>query len=158
MRYRKGWNIETLSEKSNIPQFTMEKIELGTMEMSANVMLKLSRLFNCTVEELLSPCRFTRTPSISKTRQNRGLEHGRGRLRWAGKLPIPKNAHPLVKQLFKTLNTHKKTIPEVSHHSGIPSATISSWRYNRNPNLLNFEAALNSIGYSLKIVRQKTHD
>ena len=106
MRYRKGWDLRTLAEKSKIAEFTL----------------------------------------------------GRGRLRWAGRLPVPKSAHPLVKELFKVMNTHKLTLKDVASKSGVEARTISHWRYNRSPTLLNFEATLNSIGYKLKIVRQQTHD
>ena len=158
MRYRKGWDLRTLAEKSKIAEFTLVKIELGTMDMSAANMLKFAKLFDCSVEELLKPCRLSRTPSISKKRQNRGLAFGRGRLRWGGRLPVPKSAHPLVKELIKIMNTHKLTLKDVASKSGVEARTISHWRYNRSPSLLNFEAALNSIGYKLKIVRQQTHD
>ena len=82
-----------------------------------------------------------------------GLMFGRTH-RWVGKLPIPKHAHPLVRQLFEIMNRERVTISGVSNLSGLASASISQWRYARNPTIVNFEAALNALGYELRIVHR----
>ncbi len=71
--------------------------------------------------------------------------------RWRGKLTIPKHAHPLVRQFFRELNAQKTTLSEVAERAPFRRATISDWRYRRDPTLSNFEAALNVIGLELAI-------
>ena len=79
------------------------------------------------------------------------LKYGRGRKRWEGKLSIPKRSPPLVKQLFELMNSQKTLVSDVSEKSGVGRTAILSWRTDRNPGLINFEATLNTIGYKLEI-------
>lgn len=72
--------------------------------------------------------------------------------RWRGKLPIPPHAHPIVRRLFEIMNSQQTLLREVSRRSGIAYDTISCWRTNRQPSLPNIEAALNAVGYEIKIV------
>jgi len=74
--------------------------------------------------------------------------------RWRGKLPVPKHAHPLVRQLFREMNEQCTTIREVAERARFRAGTISDWRYRRDPTLSNFVAALNVIGLDLKVVEQ----
>ena len=71
--------------------------------------------------------------------------------RWRGKLPIPAHAHPLVKRFFGELNMQSTTLTEVARRAGMQRATMSDWRYRREPSLSNFNAALNVIGLELAI-------
>ncbi|MET3648052.1 hypothetical protein [Phyllobacterium ifriqiyense] len=75
--------------------------------------------------------------------------------RWRGKLPIPQHAHPLVRRFFSELNSQQTTLTEVAERGGIHRATMSDWRYSRCPTIANFNAALNVIGFELKIVPLK---
>lgn len=86
------------------------------------------------------------------------LVKGRGPNRWAGKLPIPPRAHPKVRRLFQLMNESKTMIVDVSRRSGLHGQAISNWRYNRNPTLPNFEAALNALGYELVIQPRRALD
>lgn len=76
--------------------------------------------------------------------------------RWRGQLPVPSSAHPLVRRFFEILNEDMTVISEVAERAGLQPSCISNWRYRRNPMLPNFEAALNVLGYELKIVRRRT--
>ena len=75
--------------------------------------------------------------------------------RWRGKLPIPQHSHPLVRQFFTELNEQQTTITEVANRSGHFRGTISDWRYNREPTISSFEAALNVLDLELKIVPKR---
>ena len=77
------------------------------------------------------------------------------RRRWLGRLPIPENAHPLVRGLFQEMNRQRVSISDIAERSGLAAATISDWRYTRNPTVPNLEAALNALGCGLAIVRNK---
>jgi NADH:ubiquinone oxidoreductase subunit 3 (subunit A) len=43
----------------------------------------------------------------------------------------------------------------IAYESGVSPKTISDWRYRSAPSLANFEAALNALGYQLKIVERQ---
>lgn len=75
--------------------------------------------------------------------------------RWRGQIPIPPHAHPLVRRLIECANEQKTTLSEMAERAGQSPKTISDWRYRSTPSLANFEAALNAIGYELKIVETK---
>lgn len=66
--------------------------------------------------------------------------------RWRGKVPIPKKAHPLVRQLFKMMNADGITLRELAEMSGVGVKTLSDWRYRRAPTLALFIAAANALG------------
>lgn len=87
----------------------------------------------------------------------RNLDMGR-RKRWLGKLPIPAKAHPLVREFFCLINRERETLKGVSSRAGCDYGTIADWRRRRTPNLVTFIAALNAIGYDLRIVRMKRDD
>lgn len=76
--------------------------------------------------------------------------------RWRGKLPIPKSAHPLVRELYRRMNTEAATITEVAETSGLAPAAISDWRYRRQPRVDNLEAAGNVVGLRLAWVVDQT--
>lgn len=71
--------------------------------------------------------------------------------RWRGKLPIPKHAHPLVRQMFRRMNQEMTTVREVATRAGLRPGTISEWRYSRTPNVIDLEAALNVLDCQLVI-------
>lgn len=71
--------------------------------------------------------------------------------RWRGKLTVPDHAHPLVRRFIGELNRQQTTLSEVAVRAGLARATMSDWRYRREPTLSNFEAALNVIGLELSI-------
>jgi len=78
--------------------------------------------------------------------------------RWRGQIPIPPKAHPLVRRLIRIANAKQVTLTEIALESGVAPKTISDWRYRSAPSLTNFEAALNALGYELKIVERRPNE
>lgn len=79
------------------------------------------------------------------------IHDGRGK-HWRGRLSVPDGCHPLVRQLFEIANEQRATMKEIAGRAGmVPYATLSNWRYGNCPQLQNFEAALNALGYELHI-------
>jgi transcriptional regulator with XRE-family HTH domain len=75
--------------------------------------------------------------------------------RWRGQIPIPLHANPLIKRLIELANEQKTTMREVAERAGLRPETVSNWRYRNSPRIADFEAALNAIGYELKIVETR---
>lgn len=150
-RGKRGWSITQLAAVSRIDEWTCRMLETGQMQMHAGHMQRFSTVFDCTAEELIAPCRSQRNPQLARGRRLKNLDKGRGGSRWAGKLPIPPNAHPLVREMFELMNKHKIMITRIAEASGVGRAAISDWRYRTKPHLESFEAALGVMGYKLKI-------
>lgn len=74
--------------------------------------------------------------------------------RWRGRHTIPERAHPFVRQLFKIINDEGVTLEELAARSGVDSQAFNSWRSRKSPQLVTFEAALNALGWRLRIVRR----
>lgn len=89
-----------------------------------------------------------------KARSLANLARGRGGKRWLGRLPIPERAHPLVRRFYALINTEQATLTGLADRSGVPRQTISDWRYRRSPTVTGLEAALNALGYELRIVKR----
>lgn len=68
-----------------------------------------------------------------------------------GKISIPPNCHPLVRQLMEAANTRGLTFTKIGEVSGVDRTTISGWRRNSLPSVELFEAALNSVGLELRV-------
>lgn len=88
----------------------------------------------------------------SKATERAFLALGRRDARWRGKLTIPEHAHPLVRQLFELMNKEMVVMRDLAPKAGIQPCTISTWRYRSSPTLPLFQAALNALGYDLRIV------
>lgn len=88
----------------------------------------------------------------AKNRSLVSLALGRRDARWRGNLTIPEHAHPLVRQLFELMNQEMIVMRDIAPKAGIQPCTISTWRYRSAPTLPLFQAALNALGYDLKIV------
>lgn len=73
-------------------------------------------------------------------------------LRWRGKLPIPKHAHPLVRRLFEEANRQQTTLTEISARAGLRRGTVSLWGRRQNPRIDQLDAALNVLGLRLAVV------
>ena len=153
-RGKNGWSLKELAAASRIDEWTLRQLETGKQDMHHGHMRRLSITFRCEPDELLAPCVSQRNPQIANKRSLKNLEKARGAKRWAGRLTIPRRAHPLVKQLYQTMNKNKVMISDLSEPSGVSRATISDWRYTRTPSLATFEAVLNVLGYKLKIVKK----
>ena len=156
-RGKKGWSIRQLAARVKLDEWTVRNLEkeTGGMKLHAGHKSIFSQVFKCSVEELEQPCISPRNPQMPirrrRRKSNENLRLGRGSARWAGNLNIPENAHPLVRRLFQIMNQHQIMIKDVSIITGVSVQTISSWRYERSPNLMNMEAALNGLGYRLEI-------
>jgi hypothetical protein len=72
-------------------------------------------------------------------------------LRWRGQHKVPPHAHPLVQQFFRLLNEDGALQTELCARAGLSTQTTKGWRV-KSPQLLTFEAALNTLGYRLAIV------
>jgi len=153
LRGLRGWSLRELALASRIDEWALRELEVGGMGMHAGHMRRLSITFDCTVEELCTPCVSRRNPQISRARSIANLELGRGAKRWAGKLAVPEHAAPLVRELFGVMNEKGILIREAATGSGVSARTISDWRYRRSPTLDTFVAVLENIGCTLQIGR-----
>lgn len=61
------------------------------------------------------------------------------------------NSSPFLKFLFAQMEATGTTDRELSNKTGICEATIRGWRTRTTPRLMDMEAALNAIGFELKI-------
>ena len=59
---------------------------------------------------------------------------------------------PLVKELLNLCDEQEIAINKVAEKSGVSFQTILRWQNANIPNLYNFRAVLQSIGYDLKII------
>lgn len=75
--------------------------------------------------------------------------------RWRGKIPIPSHAHPLVRKLVELANSDMTTMTEVAERAGLRPETVSNWRYRNSPRIADYEAAINALGYEIRIVETR---
>lgn len=61
------------------------------------------------------------------------------------------NSSPFLKFLFAQMEAMGITDRELANRTGICEATIRGWRTRTTPRLMDMEAALNAIGFELKI-------
>ncbi len=153
-RGKAGWSVDELAARARLDGWTIRALETGRMKLHAGHVNKFSQIFDVTHEAIEQPCVSPRNPQMNKRRSMRNLAAGRGRNKWAGKLPVPDKAPPLVRELYTMMNRDFLMIKDVAEGSGVSPATVSDWRYSRSPSLNTFEAVLNNMGYKLKIVRQ----
>lgn len=79
--------------------------------------------------------------------------------RWNYRTTIPARAHPLVKEMYALMIKQRASAEDVCDRAGLGKKTIPNWRHtNFGPQLGNFEAALNALGYELKIVRKRDEE
>lgn len=64
---------------------------------------------------------------------------------------VPVRGSPLVRKLFRIMNREEVSLSEVAKAVGVTREAIGAWRTHSSPQLLNFEAALNYLGYELVI-------
>lgn len=62
---------------------------------------------------------------------------------------------PLIEEFFGLRKTSGKTIDDVAGRAGYHPDTLTKWR-GHSPRLSSFIAALNAIGFTLKIVPLET--
>jgi transcriptional regulator with XRE-family HTH domain len=151
LRGRAGLSIRELAAAAGINEKTLRWIEVGRIPLRTPTAHLLASALGCPAEKLMEPCRSPRNAHIRTRRKLRNLKRGRGAKRWAGKLPIPPSAHPLVRQMFEAMNARKLLISDVAEISGVSKHTISDWRYKRTPGVENLNAALNVLNLELTI-------
>lgn len=66
-------------------------------------------------------------------------------------LKVHANAHPLVRQFVEILNRECITLTSVAARCGIDRCVMHRWRIRSNPSIAMFSAALNALGYELRI-------
>ena len=62
------------------------------------------------------------------------------------------NGSPVVQSLFKIAREANMTQKELAEKTGIVATTLKSWRMRNQPRITDLEAALNALGYELKVV------
>lgn len=68
------------------------------------------------------------------------------------KASIPDRCSPLVRRLFEIMGENWVGVSDIAERTGLGKRTIQKWRTTHVPDLMNFEAALNALGYGLRIV------
>lgn len=71
---------------------------------------------------------------------------------------IPTNVHPIVRRLFELMHEEQLGVLDMSERSGINRNTIKDWKARSIPNVLNFDACLNTLGYELAIRKKRSDD
>lgn len=94
---------------------------------------------------------------LRKAIQCREISERGYRKRYEGKITVPERAHPLVKQFFRLMNKDGWLFTDVAKRSGLCRQSIAKFgiRERGAPKLDMLIAALNAIGYDLKIVPRK---
>jgi hypothetical protein len=69
--------------------------------------------------------------------------------------PIAPHAHPLARRFFEIAERQQVALTDVSERAGLCHATLVKWRYRHAPLVPTLEAALNVLGYELRIVRRR---
>lgn len=75
--------------------------------------------------------------------------------RWRGKLPVPLHAHPIVRRIYVEANRQQATLTEIGERAGLDRHQLSRWGHSIDPRLSDVLAALNTLGLTVKIVRQQ---
>ena len=65
---------------------------------------------------------------------------------------VPENIHPWVRFLLIEAKEQRCTLKSLADRSGVMVGTIRNWRDRAMPNLANFEACLNSLGYEIQFI------
>ena len=87
--------------------------------------------------------------------------HGVGRMRTAPVLrrphpkraacPVAPHAHPLAREFFELLDRQGVALTDIAARAGLGVATLVKWKYRHAPTVVALEAALNALGYELRI-------
>ncbi len=91
----------------------------------------------------------------------KNCHHCKGKALWAladynryqtTRYTIPENIHPWIKFLFVEAKKQRCSFESLAKRSGVTVGTIRNWRDRALPNIANYEACLNSLGYKIKFV------
>jgi hypothetical protein len=69
--------------------------------------------------------------------------------------PVAPHAHPLARQLFEIMDRQQVAMTDVAERAGLSHATLVKWKSSHTPVIATFEAALNVVGYELRIARRR---
>lgn len=69
--------------------------------------------------------------------------------------PVAENAHPLARQFFKIIDRQQVAVTDVAERAGLGLATLVKWKSRHAPTVMALEAALNVVGYELRVVRRR---
>ena len=64
---------------------------------------------------------------------------------------MPKHVHPLVYQFAVICRDSDLSLSRISKNAGLAETVVHGWFNHYTPNVTNFTAALNSLGYDLAI-------
>lgn len=67
--------------------------------------------------------------------------------------PAIVNGNPIVKFLFEEMHRQQCCQMDLSERVGLHRDTLRNWRTRHTPSVDSMEAALNYLGYTLKVVR-----
>lgn len=98
------------------------------------------------------PMKDGRTFTMTVARQlgnRKGADKRRG-TRYVA-LNVNANCHPLVREFVELLNRERVTLTEIARRSGIDRCVMHRWRIRSNPSIAMLNAALNVLGYELRI-------
>ena len=72
--------------------------------------------------------------------------------------PVAPQAHPLARRLFELIDGQGAALTTVAERAGLAVATLVKWKYRHAPTVTALEAALNVLGYELRIVPVRGRD
>ena len=97
-------------------------------------------------------------PPVKKRRRDqrkRSRTPSRGLYRLCRPVTPPTHTSPLVRRLYELMHEQQIGYQALSERSGVPDGSLTAWRKRYRPNLLSFEAALNALGYELRIMKRR---
>jgi DNA-binding phage protein len=68
---------------------------------------------------------------------------------------IPERAHPLVKQIYREMQSRQITIEAVVNATGVSRGCFKSWRDKANPQLGSLEAIATYLGFDITLTKMK---
>lgn len=69
--------------------------------------------------------------------------------------PVAPHAHPLARRFFEIAGQQGVAVTDVAERSGLALATLVKWKSRHAPTVPTLEAALNVLGYELRIARRR---
>lgn len=67
---------------------------------------------------------------------------------------IPANCHPLVAAIMREVNDRRIDFPSLGARAGVCPRTVAQWRIDRTPNLVNFVAVAEALGFEVRLERK----
>lgn len=65
------------------------------------------------------------------------------------------NGNPIIRFLFEEMHRQQMCQMDLSERVGLHRDTLRNWRTRYTPRITDVEAALNCLGYTLKVARKK---